>query len=170
MSMVLTTIINLCVLFTFSVLLFTYSRRINKFACHTIIHKISIGIFSGGIGLILIETSIRVTPEVLIDTRTVPIILSGILGGPIASFTSGLLLGIIRVIIGGFSSVAIIGGFNTIVSTIFLIVLSKKLPLNYKNAKYFLNLMIVQTSIVLLYITGVYVETVRSEEQTSELS
>jgi len=157
--MVLTTIINLCVLFTFSVLLFTYSRRINKFASHTIIHKISIGIFSGGIGFILIETSIRVTPEVLIDTRTVPIILSGILGGPIALFTSGLLLGIIRVIIGEFSSVAILGGFNTIVSTIFLIVLSKKLPLNYKNAKYFFNLMIVQTSIVLLYITGVSVET-----------
>ncbi|MEJ8778529.1 diguanylate cyclase [Pseudogracilibacillus sp. ICA-222130] len=155
----LTTIINLCVLFTFSVLLYIYSRKINKFASHMIIHNISIGVFSAAIGLILIQTSIQVTPEVWIDTRTVPIILSGIFGGPIALFTSGFLLGFVRIMIGGFSSVAILAGCNTIISTILLILLSKKLPLNYKNAKYFFNLMIVQTGIVLLYITGVSTET-----------
>src|SRR5699024_5974831 len=135
--MLLTTVINLCILFTFSVLLFLYARYRKVSASKSVFYKVTVGIFSAVIGLVLIETSIKVTTEILIDTRTVPIILSGILGGPIALFTSGFLLGFIRMVMGGFTTISVITGMNTIICTTILIVLSRKLPLNLSNAKYF---------------------------------
>lgn len=153
--MLLETVINFCVLFTFCVLLYSFSYKNSIFHTATpVLHGIAVGIFSGLIGLVLIQTSISVSEEIILDTRFVVIVLSSVLGGPIAPLISGSIISFSRMGFGDFTQTAVMAGLNTFICSIFLSLLALKKQVTLKNATYYFIAISIETAIFLFFLAG----------------
>lgn len=60
-----------------------------------------VGVCMGGTASLLMFIPVELTPGIIADGRGAPILLSGIIGGPIAAITTGLIAGVCRFLIGG---------------------------------------------------------------------
>lgn len=143
-------IINFCILFTFAVLSYwpfqdqaRFQLPLQKF------HPYFIGVMAGFTGFILMETSVHLTDTIIVDSRHVLIVMSGLIGGPIAPIISGVIIGLSRITVDGSSSVALIAGINSLIIGLAVGGFSYKFKMNFKNVQYFFYYSVLQTVILL---------------------
>jgi diguanylate cyclase len=67
------------------------------------------GFYNGILGIILMINSVPTTSETFIDFRYIPILISALYSGFIASFVSSILIGIFRFLILGISNISLVG-------------------------------------------------------------
>lgn len=71
--------------------------------------KVLWGFYNGILGIILMMNSVPTTSETFIDFRYIPILISALYSGFIASFVSSILIGIFRFLILGISNISLVG-------------------------------------------------------------
>lgn len=144
-------IINFCILFTFAVLSYwPFQDQANFQLPFQKFHPYFIGIMAGFTGFILMETSVSISDTIMVDSRHVLIVMSGLLGGPIAPIISGIIIGFFRMVMDGISFVSIIAGLNSILVGLVVGGFSYKYKMNFKNVQYFFLYSLVQSAIVLI--------------------
>lgn len=97
--------VNFCILFTFSVLSYWPFQDRSRFSIpFPRLHPLMIGGLAGAAGIFLVEMSISVTPDLVLDARLAVVVISGVFGGPAAPLISGLMTGLYRLASTGLSS------------------------------------------------------------------
>jgi diguanylate cyclase len=71
-------------------------------------HTIIIGTLCGVLGCLLMLYSVKVSPNVIVDFRCVPIIIMGIYCSVYAAITTAGIIGVARIIIFGFSTSSVV--------------------------------------------------------------
>jgi diguanylate cyclase len=95
--------------------------------------KLYCGIWAGLAGILFMLSTIHVTGKVLVDLRHLPIIIAAIYGGPIAAIVSAIIIGMIRIIMFGYSIASLGGSLVAVTTGLFCAYLSRtKLPLVHK--------------------------------------
>ncbi|MEO4054025.1 diguanylate cyclase [Solibacillus sp. CAU 1738] len=95
--MIIDLLVDFCILFTFTVLIYwLYLYYFNKNDRFPILKPILIGIAFGVNGIILMTISFPIAYGIIINARIIPLLFSGLLGGPIAVLVSGLIMFISR--------------------------------------------------------------------------
>lgn len=143
-------IVNFCILFTFAVLSYwPFQDQVRFRIPFQKTHPYFIGVMAGLTGLILMETSVHITDTVILDSRHVLIVVSGLIGGPIAPIISGIIIGLTRMVMDGTSPIALIAGFNSIIIGLAIGGFSYKFQMNFRNAQYFFYYSTLQTATVI---------------------
>ncbi len=143
-------IVNFCILFTFAVLSYWPFQDQTRFQIpFQKVYPYFIGVMAGLTGFILMETSVSITDTIILDARHVLIVISGLLGGPIAPIISGVIIGLSRVVLDDISSVSLIGGLNTLIVGLVIGGISYKFKMTFKNVQYFFYYSLIQTVIVM---------------------
>lgn len=143
-------IINFCILFTFAVLAYWPFQDQARFQLpFPKFHPSFIGIMAGFTGFILMETSVSITDTIILDARHVLIVMSGIIGGPVAPIISGIIIGFSRVVVADISSVSLIAGLNSLIVGLVVGGFSYKFKMTFKNVQYFFYYSLIQTVIVM---------------------
>lgn len=101
-------IINACILITF-ITVFHHIYKDQDIIHNTSVLKIISGLCGGLLGIILIISSVHITPDIIIDFRYIPILLSGIYGGFLPAMIATLEIGIFRYLYYGISQSSTIG-------------------------------------------------------------
>lgn len=133
-------LLNFCILFTFAVLSYwPFQDTVRADFPFLKAHPYIIGVMSGLAGFILMETSVNLSDTMIVDSRHVVIVISGIFGGPIAPIISGVIIGLARIFMTDtVTGTGLLGGLNVIIMGIVIGVLSFKYPMTFKNApRYF---------------------------------
>jgi len=150
-------IINFCILFTFAVLSYWPFQDQARFQLpFPKFHPYFIGIMAGFTGFILMETSVSISDTIMVDSRHVLIVMSGLLGGPVAPIISGIIIGFSRMVMDGVSFVSFIAGLNSLLVGVVVGGLSYKYKMNFKNVPYYFFYSVIQSAIVLSFL--LYVE------------
>ncbi len=76
--------------------------------------KLYIGIGFGSLGILLMLSSIQVTAHMIVDLRHLAIISAAILGGPVASIITGIMIGITRFVMMGISTASLVASIMAI--------------------------------------------------------
>lgn len=148
--MLLDLIVNFCILFSFAVLSYwPFQDKVRFRMPFQKIHSYVIGVMAGSTGFILMESSVQITDSIFIDSRHVIIVISGLIGGPIAPIISGIIIGLSRMMINDISPTALFAGLNAIIIGLVVGGFSFKYPMNFKNAQYFFYYSTLQTAIVI---------------------
>jgi diguanylate cyclase len=87
--------------------------------------KIYCGIWAGLAGILFMLSTIHVTATVLVDLRHLPIIIAALYGGPIAAIGSAIIIGIMRIILFGYSIASLGGSLVAVTTGIFCAYLSR---------------------------------------------
>lgn len=126
-------------LLTFTLLI--YWPFINHFKQNEFVHHTKpyvIGIKFGIAGLILTIAAIQLVHGLMINSRIILLLFSGLLGGPISLLISGIIMGVGRLFFSGLTNVIFYINLNFIVLTIILFFVTYKIELNQQNIyKYF---------------------------------
>lgn len=77
--------------------------------------KIIAGLGCGGLGIILLLYSVQITPNIIIDFRYIPILLTAIYGGFLSTIIASIGIGVFRVLYFGVSQPAIIGFITALI-------------------------------------------------------
>lgn len=148
--MLLKFIVNFCILFTFAILMYMpFQNKLTIFSSNPRFSPLIIGCLSGLTGCILIFQTIVISDYVIVDGRLAVIILSGILGGPLAPIVSGIIIGTFRIFVFGYSPFAFIAGINTIIIAIVVGLWTVKKPMTFQNSIYYFVYGVIQTAIVI---------------------
>lgn len=151
--MLLGFIINFCILFTFAILTYIpFQNKLNVFIPSPKYHPFLLGLLSGLTGCVLMLTSVRISEHVIVDGRMAVISLSGVLGGPLATILSGIIIGLFRMFFHGFSIHTLIAGGNTIIVCLVIGFFISKKPMTFRNASYYFTYSIIQSSVVICYL------------------
>jgi diguanylate cyclase len=87
--------------------------------------KLFCSVWAGLSGILLMLSTIQVTDTVLVDLRHLPIVIAGIYGGPLAAIVSATTIGLMRIILFGYSSASLAGCIVAITTGIFCAYLSR---------------------------------------------
>lgn len=107
--MILSFFQNACILIAFMSVVQHFIRNEKISLDMSLKNKILWGVYNGILGIILMINSVPVTSETFIDFRYIPILLSSIYSGFLASAISSILIGIFRFLILGVSNISLIG-------------------------------------------------------------
>ncbi|HEY4552263.1 MAG TPA: diguanylate cyclase [Bacillaceae bacterium] len=148
--------INFCVLFTFTVLSFwPFQKKVRLHVPFPALHPYAIGMMSGIAGVVLMQTSVGITDDIIVDARSVAIVVSGIFGGPVASFMSAALIGSARVFFYGVTPTSWIAGLHVVFEGAVIALVMLKKPMTFRNAPLYFLYVTLQTSVILMYLLGV---------------
>lgn len=148
--MLLTILYNFCILSTISILI--YWPFLNQQEKPTInrYQPYIIGFNFGVAGLLLTILSSQVAFGIMINSRIIPLLLSGLLGGPIALAISGLIMGIARFFLVEFTPLMLFINGNFILVVLLLFFFGRKYRFNDKNIFYYFWISIIEMSSVIL--------------------
>lgn len=152
--MILGIIINFSIMFTFivfSYFLLEFLREKNDFLGD--LKPFIIGMIATVISLLLIKTSYPLPTGLLADSRSIPILIAGLLGGPYALLLASTLIGLCRIFFFDFSAISLISGLNIILLGVILFFIAKKKKISFKNIHYFLLFQTVEISGALFYLS-----------------
>ncbi|WP_291633616.1 diguanylate cyclase [Clostridium sp.] len=107
--------------------------------------KFFFGLTKGVLGIILMLFSIKITPEVIMDLRHIPILLAALYGGGFASIIAGITIAIFRISYFGVSTPAIIASINMFIVAIACALISK---LDIEELKKFIYMNIISCVII----------------------
>ncbi|MGB7604612.1 MAG: diguanylate cyclase [Lutisporaceae bacterium] len=93
-------------------------KKYNLEELYTTRAKVTIGIVSGTLGIILMLFSIEVNNNTIIDFRNIATIMSAIFGGAIPVFISGIMIALFRVTYFGVNNASLLGVVVAIVNSI----------------------------------------------------
>ena len=153
-------IINFCILFTFAILTYIpFQNKLNVYIPSSKYNPFILGLLSGFTGCLLMLTSVSISDVVIMDGRMAVIALSGVFGGPLTTIISGVIIGVFRLFMYGYSTSALIAGSNTIIVGFVIGIWSWKKTMTFQNVPYLFGYSIVQTSIVLGFLADWRYET-----------
>lgn len=109
--------------------------------------QIRMGVIFGFLGILLILYSIHVTDKIIVDLRYAAILCSALLGGPISTLLTSVIIGIYRFIYGGITNVTIIAVINILVAGIGCAVITKS-KISKFNKYFFMNIVILITTMI----------------------
>lgn len=104
--------INACILITFISLIHLFFKDIELPINNSLFVNSIIGIFSGFLGIILLLYSVHVAPNIIIDLRYIPLLLTAMYVGWFPTILSAIIIGGFRVLYFGVSQPAIIAMVN----------------------------------------------------------
>ena len=142
---------HFCIILTFTLLI--YWPFINYFRQNDFVQRTKsyvVGIKFGLAGLILTIPMIDLVHGFMINSRIILLIFSGLLGGPVALLTSGIIMGVSRLFFSGITHITFLININFIVVTIILFFVMRKFKLRQNIHKYFWGCLIEMT--IVLYI------------------
>ena len=117
-NMIIDLFINACILITFiSVYDNFFKDKVIK-PNRSVLLKTIIGVWNGSLGIMLMIFSVHITPTVITDFRTIPIVLSAIYGGIIPSIISAIMVCFFRTVYFGVSNTSIISAIAVMISGI----------------------------------------------------
>ncbi|AYC28793.1 diguanylate cyclase [Paenisporosarcina cavernae] len=152
--MLLDLLINFSILFTFAVLSYWPFQATSRVHIpYPKLHPVLIGILAGITGLILMQTGVRISDSMFVDSRHVMIVISGILGGPIAPIVSGIIIGISRMGMQDMSHVSMLAGYNAMTMGLVIGFVSMKYRMTFRNAPYYFAYATVQTAGLIAYLS-----------------
>ena len=101
----MTLLLTFVFLFTFAILIYIpFQNKLNVYIPSSKFNPFYIGLLSGFTGCLLMLTAINISDVVIIDGRMAVIALSGVLGGPFAPIISGIIIGVFRLFMYGYST------------------------------------------------------------------
>ncbi|MGE7020781.1 diguanylate cyclase domain-containing protein [Solibacillus cecembensis] len=122
-----------CILTTFSILIYWPLLYYKENPIIYRFYPYMIGLNFGIAGIFLTAFSAEFAFGIMVNSRIIPLLFSGLLGGPIALLISGFIMGISRFIQSGFTTDTLIINFNFIVLVIVLFFAGRKYHYNYQN-------------------------------------
>ena len=138
------------ILLTFTLLI--YWPFINHFKQNEFIQRTKpyvTGIKFGVAGLILTIAAVQLVHGLMINSRIILLLFSGLLGGPISLLISGIIMGVGRLFFSDLTTVIFYINLNFIVLTIILFFVTRKIELNQQNIYKYFWICFVEMSIVL---------------------
>lgn len=118
--------INACILIAFISLTHLLIKDIEIPYKGSLPAKAVIGIGSGSLGIILMLYSVKVGPDIIIDFRYIPLMLTAIYSGWIPAILASILVGGFRVLYFGVSEPSVIAMLNTLLAGIGFCFISNK--------------------------------------------
>lgn len=100
---------NACILIAFLSVVHHLSRDKERFQSTSMVGKVILGTYYGVLGIILILNSVKITPEIILDFRYIPILIAAIYGGLFPSVLASFIIGVFRLLFFGISSSSING-------------------------------------------------------------
>jgi len=154
--MVLDLFVNFCILFTFALVMFWFTRLQKQSKVPLLLKRpgYSIGVLAGIFGIVLMLKSIHVGPTIIIDGRMALLALSGLFGGPIAPVISGIMMGSARIVLNDVTLHSIVAGANTMLVGIVIGIIALRIPITFKNAWKYFAYTTIQTMIVIGYLSA----------------
>ena len=153
--MLIDIITNFAIMFTFTILIYWFFSSIKKTQPKNKINNpllsTLIGISFGALGLGIIGLFFGGHHHVLINTRFVPFLLGGMLGGPITMLVTGLFIFICRLIIGFSSHLSLIFAINSLIGSIALSIFTIYKPLTFKTIPYYFTVVLSEITLLLLF-------------------
>ncbi|MBC8059443.1 MAG: diguanylate cyclase [Clostridiaceae bacterium] len=116
--MIIDLFINACILITFISVSHNFLKYKDITQNKSALLKVVTGVSCGLLGIILMLFSVHITPTVITDFRTIPIILAAIFGGIIPSIITAIIMCFFRVLYFGFTKAAMISIAATMLSGI----------------------------------------------------
>lgn len=149
--MLLNILYNFCILATFSILIYWPFLNHKENPIIYRFHSYIIGLNFGVAGLIVTILSSQVAFGIMINSRIIPLLFSGLLGGPIALLISGLIMGIGRLFLSDITSYTLVLiNTNFILLVFVLFFFGKKYPYTEQNIFHYFWIITVETSCVIL--------------------
>lgn len=108
--------INACILITFISIAFLCLKDMDISLRDSQISKVSAGVITGSLGIILIFKSVSVGPDIIVDFRYIPLLIASVYIGWIPTIIASLMIGAFRVLYFGVSEPAIVA----MVATVFI--------------------------------------------------
>ncbi len=107
--MILSFSLNACILIAFLSVVQHTRREKDIFQAKSFLGKTSFGIYFGVLGVILMLNSVRITSDVILDFRHIPVLLSAFYGGLYPSIITSAIIAVFRLLFLGISSSSING-------------------------------------------------------------
>lgn len=159
MPMFISLIINFCILFTFIILtyflceFFNISRHFSK-----PYYASFVGFIGGIIAILLMSTSLSIVDGVMGDARPALILLSTIIGGPIAGIVTTVISSIFRMFFIDVGLSHFLIGSNTLFYGLIISLFAWRFPINTKNVHAYLLFAVVECALFILITTPVNID------------
>lgn len=132
--MLLSYFTNFCITFTLIVFTFwPFTKLMQKESVFNKFKPMFVGIIYGFTGLILGAVSLKFTDVIMINSRILPLLLSGLIGGPWAVIVSGFCMGLGRFLFPPIIPIAIASSINLILVSIIIAFISRKKPMTFET-------------------------------------
>lgn len=107
--------LNACILISFISIAYIYFKDKDVTNNLSITLKITIGLISGVLGIILMLYGVRVMPNIIIDFRYMPILLTAVYCGFFPSIIASIIIGAFRILYFGISEPSVIGFIGALI-------------------------------------------------------
>ncbi|MBK3495682.1 diguanylate cyclase [Viridibacillus sp. YIM B01967] len=165
--MLLDLIINFSILFTFVVLSYWIYESLEPYQFKDMeLHPWIVGLVAGITSLLLMGTAVHFQNGIIGDARFVSILISGLVGGPIAIAVSSVIVGIFRFYVYGLSETSISAGVDILVIGCVLAFVSWKRPITFRNIYFYFTFLIVQDCIVIFILSDNWIYGFQNTIQT----
>ena len=145
-------LVDFCLLFTFTVLIYwpfihhvTPTMPVFKYKPYIV------GVCFGVVGILFIISSLYFSENIMTNARIIPLLFSGLLGGPVALLLSGAIMGIGRFFLPALTDFAFIVNINFIVLVVVASYISQVFPFSKKNIIRYFWFMVFEIGLLLLF-------------------
>lgn len=154
--MILSLIINFSILFTFIVLAYFLYEFFGGFKKeYQPYYPILVGFGGGIVAILVMTTSLQLTPVVIGDVRVAVLLLAIIIGGPQAGIITAIIAGLFRMVSADFSMNTMIFGINTIFAGTMMSLIAMKIPVTSKNVHAYIWLCILEFLSFIIIVTPI---------------
>ncbi|MEG0472050.1 MAG: diguanylate cyclase [Solibacillus sp.] len=151
--MLLNILYNFCILTTFSILIYWPFLNYKENPIIYRFHPYIMGFNFGIAGLFITVLSVEFAFGIMVNSRIIPLLFSGLLGGPIALLISGLIMEISRFFLPGLTPDTLLINLNFIVLLFVLFFIGRKYGYNNQNIfTYFWFSALEMTGVVLIVV------------------
>ncbi|MEK4762039.1 diguanylate cyclase [Viridibacillus sp. FSL E2-0187] len=166
--MLLELVINFSILFTFVIFSYWLYESLEPYQDSFIeLQPWIVGLVAGLTGLLLMGTAVHYQNDIISDSRFISILLSGLLGGPIAIALSSLIIGVFRIYVFGLSETSIFAGLNILVIGGVIAFISIKKPITFGNIYFYFTYIVFQVCIVFYILSDTRIHGLQNVIQTA---
>lgn len=145
-------IINFSILFCFTTIIHWFFIRYEDVPFIKKYKSVLVGLLFGVAALILTIITVAFADDLLIHNRTIFVLFSGLIGGPVSILISGMMIVISRYALLFTSKISFILMLNLFFMTIALFYVARRYPITYRNITYyFLAVTFEQALLLLIY-------------------
>ena len=149
-------VLNFSIIFTCTVLIywpfihyFNYTNRWNKFL---FLKPVIIGLAFGLVCSLMPYFTLSFYNGLILSARIVPLLFCGLLGGPVALLIAAFLMTASRILCFETTTVGIVMSVNFSLLALTVFFVSQKTPINFRNIKTYIHFVLIEVSIVLLFV------------------
>ncbi|MER1998331.1 MAG: diguanylate cyclase [Lysinibacillus sp.] len=162
--MIIAIVTNFALIFSSTILIYLIFSNIKKIRRFTTFERrlqsILIGVGFGLISLVITILFLDLAHNVLVNTRFIMFIISGLLGGPVAMFVNAIFIFLIRFFLNFDTTYSLIISFNALLFGSFLSLVAIYKPITLKSIHYYFALILAELTILLLYINSITLQAI----------